>query len=116
MGDKWSSGKLAGELAQVVGVARHDLLAVARRPATCLDRDCDRSGREVGRPSLHRLDLDRLLDLALGHDLAELFVQPLDHGPQLELRRHLAQPAAVGLGAGLRADIYRDLDVLLQGG
>ena len=85
----------------------------AQRPAR--DGDRDLAGGEVAGAALLRLDLDRLLDRALGHDLAELLVEPLHHGAQLEFGRELAQAAAVRRRADDLGDVDRHLDVVLQG-
>ena len=115
MRDQRPAAELLGERDEVGRVARHHPLAVARRPAAGGDGDRDLLGGEIAGATLLRLDLDRLLDPALGHDLAELLVEPLHHGAQLELGRELAQAAAVRRRANDLGDVDRHLDVVLQG-
>ena len=50
-----------------------------------------------------------------GTSSSELLVEALDHLAQLELRRDLAQPAAVGLARASLADVDRHVDVVRQG-
>ena len=94
--DQRPAPELAGERGQVGGVAGEHPVAVAGRPAAAGDRDRDRAVGELGRRALLGLDLDRLLDHPAGDDLVPLVVEPLDHGPQLELVRGVAQLRAVG--------------------
>ena len=87
----------------------------AQRPAG--DRDRDRALGEVGRRALLPPRPTIVSSTARsGTSSPELLVEALDHRAQLELRRHLAQPAAVGLARAIaRVTSIGDLDVVVQG-
>ena len=102
----------AASRGEVGGVAGDHGVAVAGGPAAGGDRERNRPGGELGGRALGGVDLDRLLDHAAGDRLLPLVVEALDHGPELELVRRLAQLRAVGYRAQRLGDVDRHLDVV----
>ena len=105
-----------GEGREIVVVARHHAIAVCPGPPSLGDGHGHRTLREVRRSPLFRLDHQHLLDGAIRDVLGELLVEALHHGAELELRRHVAQAAAIRRCPRLLADVDRDVYVVVERG